>query len=59
MGQKGTPEAREELRELALDGSIENFRWIAFGTAVNDDLRPFRMNVEMDRNGVITKVDCY
>ena len=59
VGQKGTTEARDELRELALDGSIENFRWIPFGTAVNDDLRPFRMNVEMDRNGVITKVDCY
>ena len=59
VGRKGTPELREELRALAVDKTNGNFRWIPYNTPVIEDLRANRFNVELDRKGVITKVDCY
>lgn len=55
VGRQGTAVVRAELEKLAVDG----FRWIPVGTAVIQDLRPDRFNVELDSEGIVAKVDCY
>lgn len=59
VGKRGTPAVREALRQLALDPDNGNFRWIPHGTAVIEDLRPQRLNVDLDAAGRIVKIDCY
>lgn len=55
VGRKGTPALRKEISELA----VGSFRWIPYGTAVTDDLQAGRMNVSLDEDGTIAKVDCF
>lgn len=55
VGQRGTAKLEAEIEKLAKG----DFRWIPHMTAVTDDLRPDRLNVELDEAGIITKIDCY
>ena len=55
LGRKGTPELRDEIAQLAKG----EFRWIPHMTAVTDDLVGTRLNVALDREGVIVEIDCY
>lgn len=53
-------EANDQTRQdLALAVSeVEDIRYVGAGEATNDDLRPDRLNVMMDVEGVITSVGC-
>ncbi|MBD2841963.1 hypothetical protein [Erythrobacter rubeus] len=55
VGLEATPELRSLLPRLA----VSDFRWIPHMTAVTDDLNPTRMNVIIDADGLIEKIDCY
>lgn len=55
VGQEGTEERERYISGFAKGG----FRWIPYMTAVTEDLRADRLNVELDKAGVITNIDCY
>ncbi len=54
IGQEGTEAIEAELEAKASG----RFRWIPPGTIVTDDYGPSRMNVMLDDEGVIVKIDC-
>ena len=55
VGKQGTASTRDALSKMAKG----RFRWIEHMQAVTDDLDPSRMNVSLDQNGRIEKIDCF
>ena len=55
VGVEGKPNIRDQIASH----SKGRFRWIPHMTAVTDDLDPTRMNVLLDENGIIVRIDCY
>jgi hypothetical protein len=56
IGARDTPALRARVSALLGNG---NQRWIAPGEPVTEDLRPDRLNVELDAQGRVAVVDCY
>jgi hypothetical protein len=56
LRQPATPQLRKAVQRAAGHGNI---RWIRPGEPVIQDLRPGRLNMQLDRRGRIAAVDCY
>ena len=56
IGRVGSPQTRAAVSGLV---GHQRIRWIRLGEAVTADLRPDRLNIELDRRGWIAAVDCY
>jgi hypothetical protein len=51
-----TPDARARIEAIAAPGGT---RFIRPGEAVIQDLRPGRLNIELDAQGIVERIDCY
>lgn len=55
VGKPGDSDNRAALEAAAKAG----FRWITPGSIITRDLRPDRLNVELDEDGIITRISCF
>ena len=55
VGMEGTDQVRAALETIA----VRELRWLPPRTAYTDDLSDGRLNVILDENNMITRVDCY
>ena len=55
VGRVGTPDVRAEMEDIA----VRELRWLPPQTGYTEDLSNGRLNIILDENNVITKVDCY
>lgn len=56
IGQRETPELREELRQAV--APVETIRWVGPGDATTEDYSPSRLNVMLDAGRTIRSVHC-
>lgn len=55
VGRKDTPALRAEVRRKVGHGRI---RWLPPGSIVTQDLRQDRLNIDLDRGGVVVRARC-
>jgi len=56
LGEPLTADARVRIEQIAAPGGT---RFIRPGEAVIQDLRPDRLNIELDTQGEVERIDCY
>jgi hypothetical protein len=56
VGRVATPALRDEVARMLPRVTM---RWITPGQPVTQDLRPDRLNLQLDRRGRIALIDCY
>ena len=54
----GEPASQELAAEAMRLSGAQSFRWIPEGSAVTMDYRPDRLNVEYNRDNVVTEIRC-